>query len=226
MNDVHDDIRQMLQEKANEVPAHLEVPASLTKRVGPRIVRNGVILAATAAVVIAVAVAGLRSVQRPSDQSLGTGTPTPSGVQMCSADDLGAELVLEGAMGSRDGTIDLTNLASDRCTLQGTPRVEITDSDLHAFDSVDVSEVPPNWKIQRAPEPDGWPVVSLGRDDVAVLRFAWSNWCENDASPRVSLTLADGTHIAVVATTGEVPPCNGGQGSTSTVQIGPFEPAG
>jgi hypothetical protein len=228
MNDMQDEVRQLLQDKATEMPPHLDVPPSLRKRVRPRIARNALLVAASAAVITVGAVAGFRSLNGPpEEQSLGSGTPTQSvdGSDSCGFDQLLATTRIEGAMGSREGTIDLRNVSADTCTLHGTPGVTVTDSDLHAIDGVTVVGGPPGWKVEDTPEPDGWPVVTLAPGGAASVRIRWANWCDTDTSPLLQLADPAGNEVAMVnPDAGSVPPCNGDT-MPSTIEIGPFEPS-
>jgi hypothetical protein len=222
MNDMQDEVRQLLRDKATEMPAHLDVPPSLQKRVRPRIARNAVLVAATAAVVTVVAVAGFRSFNGPPDeQSLGD---PPTGLAQCTVDQLAPSTALDGAAGSRVGSIVLRNTGTT-CTLSGKLDVGVTDVDAHIYDVVVDRSEPPTWMVDRAPKPDGWPVVTLETGDSAAIRFSWSNWCQ-DVTPIVQLrVLADQSVVAnITMGPNDIPPCNG-DGLGSTIQIGPFEPS-
>jgi hypothetical protein len=222
MNDVQDEVRQLLRQKATEMPPHLDVPPSLTKRVRPRIARNALIVAATSAMISVGAIAGLRTLnEAPVSQSEGSDSPTPSigGSDACAFDQLRATTLIEGAMGSREGTIELENTSADTCTLRGTPGVRVTDSDL------EVIAGPPGWRVEEVPEPDGWPVVTLAPGDAASIRIRWSNWCDKDTSPSLQLSDPAGNEVAMVnPDAGSVPPCDG-DALPSTIEIGPFEPS-
>ncbi len=223
---MQDEVRQLLRDKATEMPPHLDVPPSLQKRVRPRIARNAALMAATAAVVTVVAVAGFRSLNGPPiSQSVGdTPTQTGAGSSTCQPYELRVTMPpFEGAAGSRDGTIALENASGGSCTLSGTPIVTFTDSDLRVIADVNVVDGAPGWQAQGAPEPDGWPVVTLASGGVASVRIGWSNWCKD--LPLLRLTDAGGNQIAMLSPdAGSVPPCNGA-GQPSTVEVGPYEPS-
>jgi hypothetical protein len=225
MNDMQDEVRQLLRDKATEMPPHLDVPPSLQRRVRPRIARNALLAVAVAAVVTVGVVAGFRSLNGPpTNQSLTTGTPTPAGPSQCTSEQLQPSAALEGAAGSRVGSIVFRN-AGATCTLSGKLDVAVTDSDSHIYD-VPVDHSEPTWMIDGTPKPDGWPVVTLAPGESAAVRFGWSNWCPTDVTPIVQLQAQEtGSAVAnITMTPDEVPPCNGyGQGST--IQIGPFEPS-
>ncbi len=223
---MQDEVRQLLRDKATEMPPHLDVPPSLQKRVRPRIARNAALVAATAAVVTVVGLAGFRSFNGPPDeQSVGNGPPTAPGSSTCGSYQLRVTMPpLEGAMGSRDGTINLENASGGSCTLSGTPVVTFTDSDLRVISDVNVMDGEPRWKVQGDPEPDGWPVVTLASGDVASVRIAWSNWCNKDL-PLLELADDAGNEITMLnPDAGSVPPCNG-QDLPSTIEVGPYEPS-
>lgn len=224
MNDMQDEVRELLRDKATDMPPHLDVPPSLTKRVRPRIARNALIVAASAAVLMVGGIAGFRSLSEPVKQSLTSVTPAVQGPSECFADQLEATLMLEGAAGSREGAIQLRNAGGATCTLHGAPGLTVTDSDLHPFD-VTADPTEPGWKVNDQPRPDGWPVVILAPGDLASVRFGWSNWCLSDASLLLRLTAPDGSEIARIPTgAADVPPCNGAK-LPPTVEVGPFEPS-
>ena len=224
MNDVQDEVTRMLHEKASDVPLHVEVPPSLARRVRPRIARNVVLVAASVAVVAFASVAGLRSLNEPREQSFDSGPSPVSGPPTCSSQDLETTLALDGAAGSRVGAITFRNSSGGACTLSGTPHVELFASDGSSADA-DVTKSPPAWNVNGSSEPAGWPLVTLEPGRKGSVRFGWSNWC-GDLSATIRLTAGDGTVVADVhADAYNMPPCNGGQGSRPTVEIGPFEPA-
>jgi hypothetical protein len=219
MNDMQDEVRQLLRDKATEMPPHLDVPPSLRKRVRPRIARNALLVAASAAVITVGTVAGFRSLNGPPAEQ------SAAGSDACGFDQLRASTRIEGAMGSREGTIYLQNASADTCTLHGTPGVTVTDSDLQAIDGVTVVEGLPGWKVEDAPEPDGWPLVTLAPGDTASVRIRWSNWCDTATSPLLQLADSAGNQVAMVdPDAGSVPPCSG-KTMPSTIEIGPFEPS-
>ena len=223
MNDMQDEVRQLLRDKATDMPPHLEVPSSLTRRVWPRIARNALIVAASAAVLTVGAIAGIRSLNEPVEQPLDHGTSTAAGSQ-CGFDQLHASLALEGAAGSRVGSVRLQNIGGVTCTLQGPASPQFLDSDLHVFDGVEVASGPPAWRVSSSPRPDGWPVVTLAAGDVASIRFGWSNWCPRDVPSLLRISTSDASEIAQMAVSAvDVPPCNG-RDMPSTVEVGPFEP--
>jgi hypothetical protein len=231
MNDLRDDVRDLLSRKAAELPPHLDVPAALPKRVRRRIAWNTVAVGATVAVVAVALVAGMRTLGGP-DASAPAGQPStgssPTTAAMCESSQLVANASMEGAAGSRGGTIDVMNASDVSCTLQGTPEVTLLDQHLDPITSgVNVVPAEPVWQVDRDGQPDGWPVVTLTPDAPASLRIGWSNWCaDGGTTPTMRLTLDDGGQVDVGGLDeAGVPPCNGA-GSPSTIELGPFEPAG
>jgi hypothetical protein len=222
MNDMQDEVRQLLRDKATEMPPHLDVPPSLQKRVRPRIARNAVLMAAAAAAVTVVAVAGFRSFNEPPDErSLGD---PQAGLGQCTVDQLAPSTVLGGAAGSRVGSIVLQNTGAT-CTLSGDPDVAVGDGDQRIFD-LDLSYSDPTWMVDRAPKPDGWPLVTLAQGESASVRISWSNWCHPDVAPVLQLQAQDGSLVAnIPAAPLDLPPCNGAVGSTTIIEVGPFEPS-
>jgi hypothetical protein len=218
MNDVDDEVRELLREKAHDIPPTLDVPRSLTTRVRRRIALNALAVTATVVVVAAGAFGTLRAFHSRSSQTAGAGTPCPSA-------HLRAVVSMEGAAGSREGTIDLTN-TSGACTLKGTPTVKLLDQQgTPIVSSVTFESVPPGWQVAGSPQPPGWPVVSLAPEDSASVRVRWSNWCGGgNATPQWRIAIPGSGDVDVEgidATT--VPPCNGPD-LPSTIEVGPFEP--
>jgi hypothetical protein len=225
MNDMHDEVRQLLRDKASEMPPHLDVPPSLRKRVRPRIARNAVLAAATAALVTVGAIAGFRSLNGPPEEQSLTNPPTVAGPAVCGVEQLEASTALEGAAGSRVGSILFRNAGGAPCTLSGKVDVVVTDSASRSYD-VTVDQSDPGWLVDRAAKPEGWPVVTLAPGDSASVRFSWSNWCRTDVTPILQLQAQETGSVVANITSGpsDVPPCNG-MGEGSTIQIGPFEPS-
>jgi hypothetical protein len=226
VNDVQDEIREMLRHKAGEVPAHLDVPPSLTGRVGPRIARNALLAVGSLVVIAVVATAGFRSLNGPPEQAPNTGGPDPSvsGTTTCLAGALRATPALEGAAGSREGAIVLHNTSGDACDLAGTPTVTMVDAGGRSL-PVEVQPTLPAWKVNGSARPDGWPTVTLAPEGTASVRVRWSNWCDTSVTSPVMVLATGGLEVARVEfDAATVPPCNG-QDLPSTIEIGPFEPS-
>lgn len=219
MNDVDDQVRDLLRDKAQEIPPNLDLPRSLKTRVRRRIALNALAVTVTLAVVAAGAYGGLQAFRsRPSETEGGSTTP-------CKSAHLRAIVAMEGAAGSREGTIDLTN-TSGTCTLKGTPTLTVLDQDQHPVVSgIEFVSVPAGWQVAGSPQPPGWPVVSLAPDDSASVRVRWSNWCaDGSATPywRIAIPGSGEVDVEGIDATA-VPPCNGPD-LPSTIEVGPFEP--
>jgi hypothetical protein len=134
---------------------------------------------------------------------------------------------MEGAAGSREGGVTLTNFSDATCTLQGTPAITLLDENLVPITSgVTFSASPPGWEVDGSPEPQGWPVVTLRPGDSGFVRIRWSNWCpDGKPAPLWRVDIPDGGAVDVGNGLDAVPPptCNG-QGQPTTIEVGPFEP--
>jgi hypothetical protein len=219
VNDVDDQVRDLLREKAHDIPPNLEVPRSLTTRVRRRIARNALAVTVTVVVVAAGAFGSLRAIRSRSSETAGTGP--------CTSAHLRAVASMEGAAGSREGTIELTN-TSATCALKGRPALTLLDGDqLPIVTDITFVSVPPRWQVAGSPQPPGWPVVTLAQDESASVRVRWSNWCqEGNAAPhwRIGIPGSGEVDVEGIDET-SIPPCNGPD-LPSTIEIGPFEPNG
>lgn len=218
MNDVDDEVRDLLRDKAHEIPPHLDLPRSLTPRVRRRIALNALAVTATLVVIAAGAFGTLRAFRSQPAETYAGATP-------CTSAHLRSIVSMEGAAGSREGTIELTNTA-DTCTLKGTPTLELLDQHMDPIVSgIEFVSVPAGWEVGGSPQPPGWPVVTLAPDDSASVRVRWSNWCaDGNATPRWRIAIPGSGEVDVEgidATT--IPPCNGPD-LPSTIEVGPFEP--
>ncbi len=233
MNDVDDRLRQLFEDKAREVPPHVEVPSGLRARSRRRIALNSV-LALAIALMFAVGALGamrvIRSAERITPGASGTRRGASEGAATsapaCSAGRLRADAALGGAMGSREGVILVTNVSSTTCTLQGRPTLTLLDADLRPITSgVEFVHTAPAWRVERRPKPAGWPVVTLRPGQAASVRVRWSNWCpQGRPAPLWRIGIPGGGREDVYGIDGvEPPPCNG-RAAPSTIEIGPFEP--
>ncbi|HET7483409.1 MAG TPA: DUF4232 domain-containing protein [Actinomycetota bacterium] len=252
---MNEELRALLRAKANEVPSYDEVPRRLTRRVRRRIARNAVVLTATVAVIAGGAFTGVRALTTAGPAGIGPATtpsasptPTPSATHSspaptsptspspaaCTASQLRAVGLLEGAAGSREGAIGVTNLSDRPCTLEGTPTIALFDENQQPIDSgVEFSSSPPGWVVDGSSEPRGWPVVTLAPGKgTASVRIRWSNWCpQGRPTPLWRMVLHGNGRLDEDAGTldvygldaAEAPPCNG-PGQPSTIEVGPFEP--
>ncbi|MEA2477365.1 MAG: hypothetical protein QOC87_1564, partial [Actinomycetota bacterium] len=146
----------LLRNKANDVPHHSEAPRSLTRRVRRRMAFNAAIVGTALVVIAGGAFVGVRMLNGPKPiapaGSVPTTSvaPTPLGSQVtssappvfghgparsCTAGQLRAVGSLQGAAGSREGEIDLTNFSDTVCTLQGSPTLTLLDQNLKPITS-------------------------------------------------------------------------------------------
>jgi hypothetical protein len=130
---------------------------------------------------------------------------------------------LQGAAGSVIGALDVTNFGSTTCTLQGRPRIALSDWQDHPL-SVQQVPVPPVWEAEGAPQPPGWPVVTLRPGGVAQIRVAWSNLCPQSTHPALWRVTIAGGRLDVFGADGTGPPPCNGPSQPSMLQVGPFEP--
>lgn len=246
MSGMDDEIRQLLSRKADEVPPHWDVPRSLTRRVRRRIALNALAVGTALVVVAFGAFASVRTLNAPGDAkpigpaSSPTAEPTPSpsptaapvqptpstATEACTSAQLRAVGSMEGAAGSREGMIELTNLSQETCTLEGTPAVTLFDEDGNPITSgVTFSSAPAGWEVEGSPQPSGWPVVTLEPGDVASVRIRWSNWCpDGRAAPLWRMEVPGGGRVDVNGLDAMGPPPCNGPGQPSTIEVGPFEP--
>jgi len=223
MDDMEGQVRELLRRRADDVPPQLDVPPELTGRGHRRFAVNALGATVVAAVLVAGVFAGLRTIgPEPVTQPATTGPPVAS-TPACSSLQITATPALEGAMGSREGSIDLKNVSVDTCTLAGTPTLTLLDGSGATIDSgVTFEKVDPIWVVDDTPRPAGWPVVTLAGGEHAAVRFSWSNWC---GDPNVSgrIALPDGGLVPVELGPEAIPPCNG-PAQPSGIEIGPVEP--
>ena len=230
MTEIDERVRELLHRKAEDVPSHGEMPSRVAGRARRRIAANAVGVALGVAVVLVGASAGLRFVGTGAVPPTGGGrppTPPPSGPTICTATDLQIGGSVQGAMGSREGMILLTNTAGAACTLEGRPTITLLDQDGQPITSgVTFAPSEAQWEADAQPTPPGWPVVTVRPGAAAQVRLRWSNWCpDGAAAPGWRIELPDGSSAAVSGLDDiGPPPCNG-QGQPSTVEVGPFEPA-
>jgi hypothetical protein len=229
-----DEIRQLLRRKADEIPRRRAIPVSLTRRVRLRVARNAVALGTMIVLLGAGTFVGARALNapgshkpvRPASSSPKVSTP-PASPTACNSGQLRAVGILEGAAGSREGAISLTNFSDTTCTLQGEAKISLLDENRNPITSgVTFSPSPAGWEVNASPAPPGWPVVTLAPGQAASIRIRWSNWCpDGRPAPLWQVVVPGGGPIDVNGfDSAGVPPCNG-QGQPSTVEVGPYEPA-
>jgi hypothetical protein len=224
VNDIEAEVRELLWKGSRDLPPHLEVPETLTKRVRRRIALNALAVGTTVAVAAAGAFVSLRAIGTvPVPRPNQPGTTSAA----CAPAQLGATGSMEGAAGSRDGAIVLTNASAEPCTLEGTPTIELLDpSGAPIGTGVTFEQAPAEWEITREPEPAGWPVVTLDPGAAASVRVRWSNWCpDGRVAPSWRVGIPGGGAAVPVDGLEDVipPPCNG-LDMPSTIEVGPFEP--
>jgi len=249
MSNESDELRRLLRERADGLPTQPELPPAVLGRVRRRLARNAVAVVAIVGLLMVGAVSGVRAFapehhltpvgqptptatpsphQAPSPTPSPTPSPSPSSspsslVSSCPGGQLRATASLGGAAGSVVGALDVTNLGSTTCTLQGRPSIALSDWQDHPL-QVEQVPVPPMWKADGASPPPGWPVVTLRPGGVAQIRVAWSNLCPQNDHPALWRMTIGGQTIDVFGADGtSPPPCNGAS-QPSTLQVGPFEP--
>ena len=234
MNLLDDEVRALLQQKADEVPPHGSMPQGLRRRVGTRIALNVTAAGGAVVVIVVGAVFGTRALTRPASSGftshghsiVQTGNPPTTGVAPCTSGQLRAVGSLQGAAGSREGSFTITNFSDKTCTLSGTPDIRLLDPSMQEITSgITYLSSPPEWQVQGQAKPHGWPVVTLDPFKAASIRVRWGNWCpQGRTAPSWQIVIAGSDPIFVMAGTEDAPPCNGPT-MPSTVERGPFEPA-
>jgi hypothetical protein len=239
MTNVDDELRELLQRKAFEVPAHTEVPPTLRARSRMRVALSGAVALVVVLALGAGAVGTLRLVGRagrvqPGGSATGVATSPTAGpgssLPSCTSGQVRVDATLGGAMGSIEGAILVSNDSSTTCTLTGYPGFALLGSDLSPVTTPNgytVQKTAPQWRADALAKPEGWPVVTLKPGGVASIRFRWSNWCGTGtaAVPLWKIRIPGSGQTPVYGTDSiSPPPCNG-PGFASTVWIGPFEPA-
>ena len=226
MDDDLNQLEQVLRDRAAEVPHVQDVPPRMLTRARRRVARNAVASVLGAVLIVAGASAGLANLHGSGGTlPVGPGPVAPTSTT-CAASDLRGTLSLDGAMGSVEGSIDLTNIGGATCTLTGRPAVSIWNAQGNEV-RVQVTPSEPQWKANAAPQPQGWPVVTLQPGSAASVRVRWSNACPQLSDPvswRIDLGNGAGTMDASSADASFVPPCNGPT-EPSTLEVGPFEPS-
>jgi hypothetical protein len=226
MDDDLTTLEDVLRDRAALVPHLQEAPPTMLARARRRVVRNALASATAAGLIVVAASAGLASLRAPQDGGPG-GTPTPApSASTCIAADLRATATLDGAAGSVLGSIDLTNVGDRTCTLEGRPTVLIFDASGHEL-SPQVIPDKPQWEVDGASPPRGWPVVSLRPGSVASIRILVSNLCPQlDGPPTWTIDLTSGRGSLDVADADAITPSCLGTAEPSRLEIGPFEPGG
>ncbi len=231
MNDDLSTLEQLLRDRAAEVPQRQELPRTTIARSRRRLVRNALTSVVAAGVLVAGASAGLANLGAlggPNNVVPGGSSSSsvlPAQGSACQAADLRATAALDGAAGSVEGSIGFTNVGTTTCTLTGRPAVTLSSSPGRDLSPI-VESAAASWQADKAPEPDGWPIVSLRPGSAASVRVRWSNACPQLSNPalwRVDLQDGRGT-LEVLGTDATFPPPCNGPAEPSILEVGPFEP--
>jgi uncharacterized protein DUF4232 len=236
MTDVDDELRELFERKAFEVPPHTEVPPTLRTRSRLRLAANGAVAVIVVLALGGGAIGALQLVNRAGSVEPGgsgvtsSAAPPASTIPACTAGQVRVDANLGGAVGSVEGAILVSNDSSTRCTLTGYPSFTLLGSDLTPVrgpNGIEVGRTAPQWKADALPRPKGWPLVTLKPGGVASVRFRWSNWCGTGsaATPLWKIRIPGSGRAPIYGMDGiQPPPCNGSE-VPSTISIGPFEPA-
>jgi Protein of unknown function (DUF4232) len=218
-------LEEVLRDKASEVPQFQELPAKTAGRAKRRVGRNVAASILVAGFVLIAASWGISNLRSPT-QVVPGGSPTsqaPLG-NGCSLPDLTASAKLDGAAGSVEGLLFLTNGGTTSCTLSGRPTILLEPTSGQTLNGEVVINGAPEWKKYGSPEPPGWPVVTLDPDSSASATIRWSNACPQiEGAVRWEITDASGSVMVDPSRTTLVPPCNG-PSEPSTLEVGPYEP--
>lgn len=231
---MHDDLTELerlLRDRAKEVPGVQDAPPKMLARARRRVVRNGLTVVVAVGLIVLGASAGLASLGalRGSTPAVTPTVHAPAPhpkTSACNSGDLSAKAAVGGAAGSVVGSVDLTNVGTRTCTLTGRMDLHIFISPGHP-DNYRAIKAPPQWRVDGASPPPGWPVVRLSPGSVASIRVAWSNQCPQLTAPTLWVVYLRGQGGVVDVDGSEQispPPCNGPT-QPPTFQTGPFEPA-
>lgn len=231
---MEEELRELLQRKANSLPPHRTVPARMLGRAKRRMALNisGGVVALM--VVVFGAYSGVRALTTssrvPSSQPTPTESfppdaespsPTFSPAPSCLASDLSGTVSLEGAAGSFVGSILVTNESARPCSLEGRPAIRIIDTEGRLLD-VQQEATAPWWEVNETDPPPSWPVVMLEPGGTAQVRTSWSNYC-GDQQPATWEVVFRGQETLTLPDPGFTPMCSGPE-LDSLIQVGPIEP--
>jgi len=177
-----------------------------------RRVRFGAILAASALALTVGAVPARAAARSPAG-------PWPS----CTIGDLRVLIDLQGAVGSRVGSIRFTNFGDQTCTLEGRPGIKFVDS--QGAVPLHLAKTLAWWKVNAKPKPQGWPLTTLKPGDQAIVRTGWSNWCRPDQNPVWKISVPGSAGHVNTGYDGDGPPVCHDPSQPTRVEIGPFEPS-
>jgi Protein of unknown function (DUF4232) len=215
MLDVEDQVREMLQRRAGDVPPHFQAPPGMLRRAWRRILvafTGGIVALALVGV---GAAAGIRLVRQPG------AVGSQAAAHPCQAAELRGIVRLQSDQGHVFGSLDVTNAGNETCSLRDQPQLMIVDR--HGAPLViEEGSVLPWWFFQSRPEPKGWPVVTLQPSESAQLHVVWTSWCGSSDHPAVwRIWLRGAGSLDLPDPKGQAPQC---YGVSSKVQVGPFEP--
>jgi hypothetical protein len=213
MPDIEDQVRDLLERRAADVAPRVTVPPRLVRRAHGRFVAYATIAAIVAAIVLSGVLAALDSspeapVLRPGGTS---SVSSASSSVACAADQLEAVATVEGAAGSREGTITLRNLSAAACESRTAPIVSLADASGSPLTS--------GIEILPVEAPNG--EITLLPGQTASMSFRWSNWCAADP-PIWRLSAPTGGQVVISGVGNDAPPCNG-PGEPSTIEVRAFE---
>jgi hypothetical protein len=139
-----------------------------------------------------------------SSSSSGSGTATTAAIRVCERAQLRPALHLQGAAGSREGELVLTNTGG-ACAIESRPRVRVV-----AGRQAPIRQIPPLGRAQPRH-------IAVGA--TVVTRIRWGNWCGGRIKGLSFQLSAVGPRVVAPFT--EAPPCNG-PGLPSTLEVGAF----
>jgi hypothetical protein len=213
MPDLEERVRDLLERRAADVGPRLEVPPTLVRRARLRFVAYAAIACVVIAVVAVGAGAAIRAmpsapVEHPGVENSSAPYVPPGG---CSADQLAATGTVEGAAGSRDGTITVRNTSATTCVVNGWPSV--------VLEHANGAPITDGVEISTGPGPKA--SITLRPGQTTQFTYQWSNWCLTD-TPTWRLSAAAGGQVTIEGVGAEAPPCNG-PGMPSTITLGAYE---
>ena len=124
----------------------------------------------------------------PPQPARPTPRPVPPGTRVCTPADLSATAAWLGATGSMAGSIDVTNVSSTACVLDGPPKLVAIRAGATTLPTVYVAIAGAGLGL---PTPPGPGLLEPG--DHGGWWLSWTNWCGQDLVPTAAeITLPDG----------------------------------
>jgi hypothetical protein len=142
--------------------------------------------------------------------------PTVGGVAACAAGDLHAAVLRwEGAMGSRIGTVTLTNGGTAACTLPSMNQVQLLDKKQDVL-------------LDSGPAAAS-DALTLQPGDVVSTLVEATNYCQPQPPAPITVGfIVDGALVVAEPVTPTdtdgLPPCNGNPGSAGSMSMHPWQP--